>query len=152
MNHKELMIGDWILYTTKAWKVIDLMSCGSHYPMTIGKDSFERCREDGVIFLDEKDIATALPLLISEQMFSANGFRRHDDPNGDFAYLLDVEEHELTAYIYDIPNVWRFQIQRGPEASVSIKARYVHQLQHAMRLMGLHDMANNFKIQEVSDQ
>ena len=41
--------------------------------------------------------------------------------------------------------IW-FNYEKGLYADIIIPIKYVHQLQHALRLSGLMDMANNFKI------
>ena len=41
--------------------------------------------------------------------------------------------------------IW-FNYEKGLYADIIIPIKYVHQLQHALRLAGMTDMANNFKI------
>ena len=48
---------------------------------------------------------------------------------GDYAYATWEKDKEERAY-----------------ANIVIPIKYVHQLQHALRLVGMTDMANNFKI------
>ena len=92
------------------------------------------------------------PIAIEPEMFQLNGFGNYPDLDGVACYLHEDPDNLCELQAYKEGEFWRFRIQRGPEASVSIRARYVHELQHAMRLMGLHDMANNFKIKEGSNQ
>lgn len=80
-------------------------------------------------------------------MFHLNGFSEHKDLDGVATYLNEADDDLVELQAYKEGNRWRFRLQRGPEAVVSIKAQYVHELQHAMRLMGLNDMANNFIIE-----
>ena len=80
---------------------------------------------------------------ITYKILSVNGFRSFVDDEGE-SFLMDEVDRELQ--IHKEGYNWRIRIQRGHEASVSIKARYVHELQHAMRLMGLNDLADNFKV------
>ena len=41
--------------------------------------------------------------------------------------------------------IW-FNYEKGLYADIIIPIKYVHQLQHALRLCGLDDLANNFKV------
>ena len=83
------------------------------------------------------------PVHITSEILAVNGFRNFV-ADGEEAFLKEVGDMELQLYKEGSP--WRIRIQRGPEANVSIKAHYVHELQHALRLMGLCDMADNLKI------
>lgn len=152
MKLADFMIHDWVLYQGKPWKVIDLCSCSAFIPVTLGEDAFEKCSDNGTRFINKDELVLVGPIPIAPETFRAIGFSCHPDLDGVETWLHEDSEDLCELQAYKEGNRWRFRIQRGPEAVVSIKAQYVHELQHAMRLMGLHDMANNFKVQEGGDR
>ena len=50
-------------------------------------------------------------------------------------YCPRWEDYYFTAWIY-----------RNDDNDVYVPVHFVHELQHALRLMGLEDMADNFKV------
>ena len=135
MKTTELAICDWI----SPWSRVVALYAGQVETVDHG---FHRLRKDSQVS----------PLEIKAEMFHLNGFSEHKDLDGVATYLNEADDYLVELQAYKERDRWRFRIQRGPEAVVSIKARYVHELQHAMRLMGLHDMANNFKVKEGVEQ
>lgn len=137
MIPSELMIGDWIETFPYYSQVLSIGKKGRIW--TTKASNYE--------------VKWASGITLTVEMLLKNGFRCYNEKNCAPVYLNECDDRELTIYqegcdIYS----WRIRIQRGPDASVSIRTRYVHELQHAMRLMGLHDMANNFKVQEGGDR
>ena len=137
MKAYELNVGDWIGagYVSKVTGI------------DLGTDAIRLAGNIGWFKTNEH-----YPVAIEPEMFHLNGFSCHRDLDGVATYLHEADDYLVELQAYEEGDHWRVRIQRGPEASVSIKARYVHELQHAMRLMGLHDMANNFKIKEGSEE
>ncbi|MBQ8958143.1 MAG: hypothetical protein IJ057_06535 [Bacteroidales bacterium] len=152
MKLTDFMIHDLVLYRCKPWKVIDLCSCSAFIPMTLGEDAFEKCSDNGTRHIGKNELALVEPMPIAPETYRAIGFSCHTDLDGVETWLHEDPECLCELQAYKEGNRWRFRIQRGPEAVVSIKAQYVHELQHAMRLMGLNDMADNFKVKEGGDQ
>lgn len=73
------------------------------------------------------------PIPLTEEMLKANGFE-YDD--------LDYEwYHDKFPALYKGENDF-YKYYDGHE----IHYKFVHQLQHALRLFGLNDMADNFKV------
>ena len=136
MTTIELMIGDWVDIFPDYCQILSIDKKGRICTTTVSN------------YKVKSDIG----LFIREEMFHLSGFSCHRDLDGVATYLNEADDYLVELQAYEEGDHWRFRIQRGPEASVSIRARYVHELQHAMRLMGLHDMANNFKIKEGSNQ
>lgn len=137
MKANELMIGDWI-------------DTFPHYSqvLSIGKKGRIWTTE-----VSNYEVKWARGITLTAEMLLNNGFRGQVEKDSLPVYLNECDGKELTIYqegcdIY----TWRIMIQRGPEASVSIRTRYVHKLQHAMRLMGLNDLADNFKVKEGGAQ
>lgn len=136
MRANDFMIGDWVDIFPTYCQILSIGKKGRLYTTEVSNYKVE----------------TDIGVFISEEMFHLNGFSEHRDLDGVATYLNEADDYLVELQAYKEGDHWRFRIQRGPEAVVSIKARYVHELQHAMRLMGLHDMANNFKVQEGDNQ
>lgn len=130
------MVGDWVDIFPDYCQILSIRKNG------------RICTTEVSNYKVERDIG----MFISEEMFRLNGFSCHRDLDGVATYLNESDDYLVELQAYKEGDHWRFRIQRGPEASVSIKTRYVHELQHAMHLMGLHKMAVNFKIKEGSEE
>lgn len=88
------------------------------------------------------------PITLDEDILAANGFHHFIDqefPEIE-SWIMDVDDYEIDI----IPSLNRDRftasIQRGPDKHVSVPVRYVHELQHTLRMMGLDTLADNFKI------
>ena len=136
MRANDFMIGDWVDIFPTYCQILSIGKKGRLYTTEVSNYKVE----------------TDIGVFIQEEMFHLNGFSEHRDLDGVATYLNETDDYLVELQAYKEGDHWRFRIERGPEAVVSIKARYVHELQHAMRLMGLHDMANNFKVKEGGDQ
>lgn len=125
MNSKELMIGDWAIFNGNPLKVQAIDS----------RDS-EIVAEDGIFCTEESrwaytaDKVEGIPL--TPEILEKNGWWfdtedtwRHDEVN------FTIEKWNGRYQCYNINQ---------------IKLYSVHQLQQALRLAGMVDMANNFKI------
>lgn len=73
-----------------------------------------------------------LPIPLTAEIFEKNGFE-----NGQFCneYILDDDNF----YIIEVNHSYLYQ-----ESDIEIN--YVHELQHLLRLCGLNELSNNFKI------
>lgn len=122
MEAKELMIGDWV--NIKGCEIAQIRDLKDLLNVELG------------IF-----VASGVPL--TEEILKANGF---EDETADF-WKLRVD---------DKPHHYNFRLNKGGVFGgdgynmncniYTITIKYVHQLQHALRLCGLTDMADNFKI------
>lgn len=146
---KELQYGDWC--------------CDKHgFPMqitTVGDDyayaNFEGNEGDPWEFDDKDDQPEGIPL--TKEMLDANGFRYEKD-HGPFyrsilgsyfstsEYCVCVEWKE-TSEGRKICYIDCEKRKDGRGNSVTIRTEfYVHTLQHALRLVGLSEIADNFKV------
>ena len=152
MKCKELQIGDWC--------------CDKHgFPMQItnvGDDyayaTFEGNEGDPWEFDDKDDQPEGIPL--TKEMLDANGVRYENESNGFGTYFCSRVESRDSAfpmYIYvrweessegrKPINIYCLVWENGKNSSVTIKKEfYVHTLQHALRLIGLSEIADNFKV------
>lgn len=122
MNNKDLMIGDWVLCVGIPIKLnigqIHNLVCDTEWARTY------KCE----------------PVPLTEEILKANGFEKRPESyynslspsyNKDgFALSICVKKDYF--YIYC--------------AMISIQIKYVHEIQHALRLCGLNELADNFKV------
>lgn len=127
MEAKELMIGDWVSYEGEYVKI----ECVTNYPL-------------GIVYSDGREFAhvTVLnvdPILLTEDILLKNDFIWHENIEGwvhraypklEVGVKKKIEKDRIFAWV----------------SSCFQRIEYVHELQHLMRLCGLSDLADNFKI------
>ena len=145
MKCKELMVGDWC-------------RDGHGFPMQITNvgdgyayATFEGLEGDPWEF-DDKDCQPS-PIEITEELLKANGWEEHIyslpyhfteqyeniEVNGN--YLEWEREVIYIWFAYD-----KDKDNDGVQADILVPCKYVHQLQQVLRLAGMSEMANNFKV------
>ena len=120
-----------------------MVSCGSTYPMTIGKDRFEECEADAVQPLYQRDLDKLHPVKLNGNILEANGFTKETVCNGEQRYLLHIDE---LCIIWANLAKSEYDIQTNKGRLQDVKLDSVHEFQHALQLMGLNDFAEDFKI------
>lgn len=132
MEAKELMIGDWVLLRHTHTK-----EKTAEYVYGIGRDVILYRNEAGVQCVDMNLIE---PMPLTEEILLKNGFTLDEEweeyraPNKTYfglEYTVRKESYYITIASYFDP----------------IFIKYVHELQHLLRLCGLNDLADNFKIE-----
>lgn len=135
MTKEELMIGDWVLVLGIPMRIAELGTVMA-------------------VFLDENEeesynsYAIIEPVPITKEIVEKNGFSRHPDYDySDEVYRLFVGEEDdgddyLKFYSIEIcPKNSRIRIHRYiypiPDTEFMGTIRYVHELQHALRLCGI---------------
>ena len=81
---------------------------------------------------------TAQPVELTPDMLIANGFTRENNK-----YNLTIQE---TTYLR-IEDMWRLFALKVCGSIHNFRVRYVHELQHILRLMDLSELADNFKLE-----
>lgn len=81
---------------------------------------------------------TAQPVELTPDMLIANGFTRENNK-----YNLTIQE---TTYLR-IEDMWRLFALNACGEIRRFRVRYVHELQHILRLMDLSELADNFKLE-----
>lgn len=132
MEAKELMIGDWVRINEGAFKVSGINNY-DYWNIELDMDKNwhdEECFAEGAIE----------PILLTDDILELNGFEYNDNdkewwhydpyPFSDFQIGYDGEQKTA---------LFNFE-------TTNIKLNYVHELQHILRLCGLNDLADNFKI------
>ena len=150
MKCKELQIGDWV--QDKNGFQCQIIGVGDDYAYA----TFEDNDGDPWEFDDKDDQPEGIPL--TKEILDANGFRYEED-NGQFyrsilgshyymsEYCVCVECRETSGgskicYIECAKN----NDGRREKIVCVMEALFVHTLQHALRLIGLSEIADKFKV------
>lgn len=81
------------------------------------------------------------PIPLTEEIFKANGWKKNGAYND---YILKNETYDFVGYNFDNHHL---RIRIDPETGeqdLFVSVHNVHELQHALRLYGLNDLADNF--------
>lgn len=135
MNAKDLMIGDWVRITRSQWhegstqKVLDVYENGSIRTKHISpvlEDSYE-------------------PIPLTPEILEANGFLKLS-----CFYEAQIGDTNITIQrCKDWKNNQKkyINVLKRPSYYHIMYPEYVHELQHALRLCGLNEIADNFKVE-----
>ena len=149
MKCKELQIFDWVQdHNGFQWQIIGV---GDDYAYA----TFEDNEGDPWEFDDKDDQPEGIPL--TKDLLDKNGFRYEKD-DGTF-YRSIIGSQDYTSHMC-VRVEWREtsegrkinlidcdKWENGEDSAVTIKRElYVHTLQHALRLVGLSEIADNFKV------
>ena len=139
MKANELMIRDWC--------------CNKHgFPMQItnvGEDyayaTWEGNEGDPLEYNDKDE--QPQPIEITRDILKKNGWmERHLTDSSVLTYYFVKDEGDThLEFKRDTLTIW-FNYETGYYFDIAIPVKYVHQLQQVLRLAGMTEMANNFKI------
>ena len=131
---KELQYGDWV-------------SAGGGLPMhitNIGEDyayaTFEGNEGDPWEFDDKDDQPNPIPL--TPEILEKNGFIKVNSQRYDYGYP------DTDCYVKVNPKKNMIHVNGRNANSNLYSHSFVHELQHALRLCGLNELATNFKVYE----
>ena len=127
MKCKEIQIFDWV--QDKNGFPMQITNVGEDYAYA----TWEGNEGDPWEFDDKDDQPQPIPL--TPEILEKNGWKETE-------YWHEYEDGN-TIIQYSLSNIWG--IINGIEIE-HFKCEYVHQLQHLLRLCGLDELANNFKI------
>lgn len=129
MEAKELMIGDLVnlCYRDLTLKVIGFDSMKYTILVKI-QDNFKL-----QISYHEREIK---PIPLTEEMLKLNGFVDEEWYKG-----IDYTSKDDGWFVIDIES------EGNVTGVITMWIRYVHELQHALRLMGRTELADNFKVE-----
>lgn len=149
MKCKELQIGDWIQDENGfQWQITNV---GDDYAYA----TFEGNEGDPWEFNDKDDQPEGIPL--TKEMLDANGFRYEKD-YGPFYRSILGSHYYMSEYCVCVEcretsegrKICYIDCEKrkdGRRNSATIRTEfYVHTLQHALRLVGLSEIADNFKV------
>lgn len=124
MTAKDLQIGDWVYDNMlKGYGKIEVLT-----PFAVQCD----------IHTDTHHMDFFQPIPLTEEILKANGFRTEEFEYGEVGWYPKEGCTYITQYPHKNP---MFALE-----GTDIDLEYVHQLQQALRLCGLNDLADNFKL------
>jgi len=136
MTSKQLKVGDWVSFKDKAYKVYDLLEKGA-WSISL--------MENGYLFYPEH--AYVQPVRLTPEILEKNFYCTKTDAtdwNGGYhCYEYDYDGWFYLQYDCDTYSV---AITSLKFEGHDIVIHYVHELQHVLRLIGIKDLADNFKL------
>ena len=117
MKVEDLMTGDWYWWEAE----------GKKYPLQVTKDTFK--------LLDE-DISNFQPIPLTPEILEKNDILYEKQ---SFYYVIkDDKNLECTYYMQRVHGDWVVGVDIGAyDCSVFARIKYVHELQHALKLCGI---------------
>ena len=117
MKVEGLMTGDWYWWEAE----------GKKYPLQVTKDTFK--------LLDE-DISNFQPIPLTPEILEKNDILYEKQ---SFYYVIkDDKNLECTYYMQRVQGDWVVGVDIGAyDCSVFARIKYVHELQHALKLCGI---------------
>ena len=146
MKCKEIMVGDWV--ATEHDFPMKVVNVGDDYAYA----TFEGNEGDPWEFEDKDD--QPYPISLTNDIMKKNGWEMKSymlPPYASFirTYYFTRDEGDTHLELKgNTLTIW-FNYEKGNDgaiADISIPVKYAHQLQQVLRIAGLTDMANNFKI------
>ena len=141
---KDLMVGDWVVNRNGSPMQI----------VAVDEDNAYACEgneERPWIFGNDEDYKPE-PILLSGTVLIDNGWDAHSytlPHNLKIYYYVKDESGYYLVWNRGILSIW-LDWEEGKDdgayANIAMPIKYAHQLQQVLRLAGLTDMANNFKI------
>lgn len=138
MKANELQIGDWVYLNYWDGKYTQQIHGINYYSWRgEGYSDWVDTEID-----DEASINNIEPVPLTAEILEKNGFKKEIDDMGDPYYSL--KDYTFSLYYFFDANV--ISLYAGGHRVFLEKKIYVHELQHALRLCGLADIADNFRI------
>ena len=141
---RDFMVGDWI--TNRNGFSMQITNVGEDYAYA----TWEGNEGDPWEFDDKDDQSE--PIEITDDIMRKNNWEECDYPLPynlhEYYYVKDESGNHLiwNSEVLSIWFDWEKDKEEGAYANIVIPIKYVHQLQQVLRLAGLTDMANNFKV------
>ena len=136
MKERDLMIGDLVTYTGD-----------DEGPITASIEGINEDSDFGVEILGTCErIEDIEPIPLTAEILEKNGFESRDN-----FYEITFQTNKIDNSIFRIAEFeksgnWFFGFFDFPNLIENFRINYVHELQHALRLCGLNELADNFKI------
>lgn len=133
MKANELQIGDWVLWGEPHSNI------DGDYDLTFGAHTITMAdfawlyQKD---WEDNEELEFVKPIQLDEEILLANGFEKSYTDNQNAHYSRSGVGVTLNLASYTTTIMGKL-----------IVLHYVHELQHALRLCGLNDLADNFKVE-----
>ena len=133
MEATELMIGDWVgrVFDDKRidYRQVDWIRTG----------------EIGMRYQKVWAIGCIEPIPLTPEILEKNGIKKRRDEYAVFGWE-GMKQWYVTLEDFKPQYDFWFITSSDRDLNISGQIRYVHQLQHALRICGLDELADNFKI------
>ena len=127
MKVEELMVGDWVRFDKKQGQVIDIVTVGSMYPLTL------LTTEEESQLVSKSELTRLNPIPISKEVLEKNGFIRTS-----YGWRFDCDRYvDYRIKIIQLTGGrTRLEIAENKTNNffMSFVAEHIHELQHALRL------------------
>lgn len=139
MKATELMIGDWVKWKDKYVQIATIS--GVVYSFGHIDVELVHC---GSGLIERHDLKSVSSIPLTKEILEKNGFELRD---GFFYHRIDDKPHH---YDFKLKNGGVFTSEGYTlECGIyHLTIRCVHDLQHALRLCSLNELADNFKVEE----
>lgn len=140
MKANELMIGDWVTFGDEPLKVQHIYNNG--YDDVVAEITEEFLDEDGVICEEIKDVplVNCSPIQLTPEILVKNGFIKVNSQRYDYG------SPDNDCYVKVNPKKNMIHVNGRNANSNLYSHSFVHELQRALRLCGLNELADNFKV------
>lgn len=152
MKANELQLGDWVLWG-EPHSNIDGDYDLEFYPHQIKLDDFFFLSEND--WEENEDLEFVKPIQLDEEILKANWFEEYRE--GVYQLLRYRLINDIASILIEpmkiesrIGNKWywfsvKYRELNAVSPRITYPFVYVHELQHALRLCGLNELADNFK-------
>lgn len=140
MTINELQIGDWVSYVGKDFNdFADKISGIIDDCVTLDKEMIHR------------SIVNIHPIPLTPEIFEKNGFQKNKVSDSYYKTLLKIESKNYDyLYVRFLSGISEFDVGKSFDEQGELQEfatiKYCHELQHALRLCGLNELADNFKV------
>ena len=140
LSIKELQIGDWVTFGDEPLKVQHIYNNG--YDDVVAETMEEFLDEDGVICEEIKDVplVNCSPIPLTPEILENNRFIKVNSQRYDYGYP------DTDCYVKVNPKKNMIHVNGRNANSNLYSHSFVHELQRALRLCGLNELADNFKV------
>ena len=138
MKANELMIGDWVMVNdiehTHPLQVAEIFNkCGAYYATLYWDGMPDNVNPETLT----ADVDKVLPIPLTPEILEKNGFEIMFDGELHESYSLDIEGFNIEFLIDKMGICQKLSMfDRLGNGVTIVECKYVHQLQHAMRIMG----------------
>ena len=135
---RALMVGDWI--TDNNGFQLQITNVGDDYAYA----TFEGNEADPWEFDDKDD--QPQPIEITKELLGNNGWIKYGYLNSCYSYGFCTKDEDVYHLEWKLGTLSIMLSNGGVYPDIVIPVKYIHQLQQILRLVGLTELANNFKV------
>ena len=125
MDARDLMIGDYVMYNKNIYIIEEISSKGWAHITDPNTKTRVPLTSDYIISMLE-------PIPFTAKILEKNGFSPCEMPNGEYEYISDSNLIQVARCKSEY--CWYVSIEH---VILCLKIKYVHELQHALRLCGI---------------